>query len=49
MGQAYQIIGQFIAALDDPECVPSEAEQIRVLDYLAAGVYDEEFLPWPKP
>lgn len=49
MGQAYQIVGQFIAALDDPECVPSEAEQIRVLDYLSSGKFDEEFLPWPGP
>ena len=46
MGQAYQIVGQLFAALDDPQYRPSPADEEKVLNYLAAGSYQESFLPW---
>lgn len=48
MGQVYQIVGHLFVALDDPSFRPSEADEIKLKDYLAAGKYDDEFLPWPK-
>lgn len=43
--QAYQVIGALIM----PDTKPSEAEEIRALDYFSNAEYDENFLPWPQP
>lgn len=43
--QLYQVASSLVAA--DP-VRPTEAERVRLLDYLAKGVVDEAFLPWPR-
>jgi hypothetical protein len=47
LGAAYQAVGQLTHGHDDPQYWPTEAEQIRLLDYLSdENAYDPDWT-WP--